>query len=78
MSIKSKMCLYILAYVIAIISAAHVAVQRNLLSLVKMTVNLFGIKYCPYFQVCVNYVGLILLESSNEKTFRTDLRTEMS
>lgn len=64
-------CPYILAYVIAVISAIHVALQRNLLSLVMMAVNLFEIKYGTYFPVCMNHVGLLLLESSNEKTFRT-------
>lgn len=44
---------------------------KDLLPLVMMTINLSKIKYGPYFHVCMNHVGLILLESSNEKTLRT-------
>lgn len=65
------MCPYILDYVIAVTSAIHVTMQRNLLSLIMMVVNLSEIKYGTYFHVGMNHVGLLLLESSNEKTFRT-------
>lgn len=64
-------CPYILACVRDVISAVHVIVQENMLSLVVMAINFSEIKHGTYFYVYMNHVGLLLLESSNEKTFST-------